>query len=124
MRRIRTISYAVIDNMVRDKSIMTRLVREIALPELGFMVRMGVVFGAAHNVYDLINDEQARVSGALVEVADGSMLTVSSPFWISGEDKVPAGPAPAIGEHTDAVLGDAGYGAEEITKLRGAGVVG
>ena len=52
----------------------------------------GVVFGSAHNVFDLINDEQARISGALVPVADGSILTVSSPFWIAAETcRRPAG---------------------------------
>jgi len=84
----------------------------------------GVVFGAAHNVFDLINDEQAKISGALVPVADGSMLTVSSPFWIADETKVPAQPAPGIGEHSEAVLADAGYGAAEIAAFRKAGVVG
>jgi formyl-CoA transferase len=84
----------------------------------------GVVFGAAHNVFDVVNDEQARISGALVPTADGSMLTVSSPFWIEGEDKVKARNAPGIGEHSDAVLSDAGYGADEIRAFREKGVVG
>jgi formyl-CoA transferase len=84
----------------------------------------GVVFGAAHNVFDVVNDEQAKISGALVPTADGSMLTVSSPFWIEGEDKVKAQHAPGIGEHSDAVLGAAGYGADEIRAFRDKGVVG
>jgi crotonobetainyl-CoA:carnitine CoA-transferase CaiB-like acyl-CoA transferase len=84
----------------------------------------GVVFGAAHDVFDVTRDEQAKVSGALVEVADGSMLTVSSPFWIAGEDKVKAKHAPGIGEHTDAVLRAAGYAAADIQALRKTGVVG
>ena len=84
----------------------------------------GVVFGAAHNVFDVVKDEQAKISGALVPVADGSMLTVSSPFWIEGEDKMPAQHAPGIGEHSDAVLSAAGYDAEEIRAFRDKGVVG
>jgi formyl-CoA transferase len=52
------------------------------------------------------------------------MLTVSSPFWIEGEDKVKAQHAPGIGEHSDAVLGAAGYGADEIRAFRDKGVVG
>jgi formyl-CoA transferase len=75
-------------------------------------------------VFDVTKDAQANVSGALVPVADGSMLTVSSPFWIAGEDKVKAQLAPGIGEHTDQVLGAAGYGKGDIESLRKAGVVG
>ena len=33
------------------------------------------------------------------------------------------GPGPALGEHTDAVLGEAGYTAEDIAALRSAGEV-
>jgi formyl-CoA transferase len=83
-----------------------------------------VVFGSAHAVTDVRNDTQARACGAIVPVADGSMLTVSSPFWISGENKVPAQRAPAVGEHSDAVLEDAGYDTQEIAKFRSKGVVG
>jgi len=32
-------------------------------------------------------------------------------------------PAPAAGQHTDVILGEAGVGADEIRELRGAGVV-
>ena len=84
----------------------------------------GVVFGAAHSVFDVVKDEQARISGALVPVEDGSMLTVSSPFWIAGEDKMPAKRAPEVGQHSDVVLADAGYGAEEIKAFRSKGVIG
>lgn len=38
---------AVVENMVENKQLMVQLVREVALPELGFMVRMGVLFGFA-----------------------------------------------------------------------------
>ena len=59
-----------------------------------------------------------------VPVEDGSMLTVSSPFWIAGEDKTPAKRAPEVGQHSDAVLADAGYSAAEIKTFRSKGVVG
>ena len=38
---------AVVENMVVNRHLMVRLVRELALPEMGFMVRMGVLFGLA-----------------------------------------------------------------------------
>ena len=52
-----------------------------------------------------------RDSGALVPLDDpraGAALTVSSPLWIEGQEKVPATMAPGLGEHTLEVLREAG----------------
>ncbi len=50
-------------------------------------------------------------------------MTVSSPFHIDGETKVAPQRAPSIGQHTDTVLREAGYSAEEIERLRSLGVL-
>ena len=84
----------------------------------------GVVFGAVAAMADVAQDEQALASGALVAFAEGKLLTVSSPFWIEGEDKLPPGRAPAVGEHSDAILAAAGYAEADIRKLRTDGVIG
>jgi crotonobetainyl-CoA:carnitine CoA-transferase CaiB-like acyl-CoA transferase len=86
--------------------------------------RHGVVFGAVYTMADVPNDEQAKISGALVPTEDGAMLTVSSPFWIEDEDKIKPKPAPGIGQHNDEVLAAAGFKPEEIQKLRSDGIVG
>jgi crotonobetainyl-CoA:carnitine CoA-transferase CaiB-like acyl-CoA transferase len=44
------------------------------------------------------------------------------PFNIEGLDETPS-QVPEIGEHTDAVLSELGYGWEEIAALRKAGAV-
>jgi formyl-CoA transferase len=59
----------------------------------------------------------------LVPFADGAELTVSSPFHIDGVDKVPAQRAPAVGQHSEAVLREAGYGGDDIARLRTLGVL-
>jgi formyl-CoA transferase len=84
----------------------------------------GVVFGAVTPVADVPNDEQAKIAGALVPTEDGSMLTVSSPFWIEGEEKKKAKRAPTIGQHSDEVLSDAGFSADDLRKLRSEGIIG
>ena len=84
----------------------------------------GVTFGAVYTVDEAADDKQSREIGALVPFADGKGLTVSSPFHVEGETKVAAARAPAIGEHSEAVLRDAGYPAAEIAKLRRLGVLG
>jgi formyl-CoA transferase len=64
-----------------------------------------------------------RAIGALVPFADGETLTVSSPFHIDGETKVAPRRAPVVGQHSEAVLREAGYSADEIGRLRTLGVL-
>jgi formyl-CoA transferase len=51
-------------------------------------------------------------------------MTVSSPFLVDGEAKVAPRRAPAVGQHSEEVLREAGYSADEIGRLQGLGVVG
>ncbi len=56
--------------------------------------------------------------------ADGKGLTVSSPFHLDGEAKAAPVRAPTVGQHSETVLRNAGYSAEEIARLRNLGVLG
>ena len=84
---------------------------------------VGVTFGIVGTVNEVLDDQQMRDSGALVPFADGEHLTVSSPFHIDGVDKVPAQRAPELGQHSEAVLREAGYAADDIARLRTLGVL-
>jgi len=84
---------------------------------------VGVTFGIVGTVNEVLDDQQMRDSGALVPFADGEHLTVSSPFHIDGVDKVPAQRAPDLGQHSEIVLREAGYAADEIARLRTLGVL-
>ena len=46
---------------------------------------------------------------------------VASPFRI--DEKLPARPAPKMGEHTDALLRELGYKDEDIAELKESGAV-
>jgi formyl-CoA transferase len=83
----------------------------------------GVTFGGVQSVNEISDDVQMHQIGALVPFADGAGLTVSSPFHLEGETKVAPRRAPAIGQHTDVVLWEVGYSAEEIERLRALRVV-
>ena len=84
---------------------------------------VGLTFGIVATVNETLTDQQMLDSGALVPFADGNTLTVSAPFHLEGVDKVPAKRAPSIGQHSDEVLRDAGYSADEISRLRESGVL-
>ena len=83
----------------------------------------GVTFGVVGTLDDIQGDEQMRACGGLVPFADGKGETISSPFQLEGERKVASRRAPGIGEHSDAILRDAGFDAEDIAGLRAQGAV-
>ncbi len=84
----------------------------------------GLVFGIVSEMDDIPHDAQMRESGALVPFHDEELLTVTSPFWVEGQEKVAPRHAPHVGEHSDAVLRDAGYAEDEIGAMRAADIVG
>ncbi|ARU05192.1 carnitine dehydratase [Comamonas serinivorans] len=82
----------------------------------------GITYGVIGVVEDMHDDEQMRIAGAIVPLGDEE--TIGSPFHLEGVAKRPAGPAPTLGQHTDDVLADYGFNADEIAKLRAAGALG
>src|SRR4051812_34099485 len=57
-----------------------------------------------------------------LEGAGGKLTsTISSPIQVHGVAKVPARRAPALGEHTEAVLQQLGFSASDIDGLRASG---
>ncbi|MBV8407061.1 MAG: CoA transferase [Alphaproteobacteria bacterium] len=85
--------------------------------------KAGVTFGPVYSVNEAADDPQAREIGALVPFADGGGLTVSSPFHIDGVSKVAPVRAPAVGQHSEAVLAENGYASDEIARLKALGVL-
>src|SRR5207249_8962897 len=86
--------------------------------------KAGVTFGPVCSVDEAADDAQAREIGALVAFADGKGLTVSSPFLLDDAPKVAPVRAPGVGQHSERVLSEAGYSAEEIARLKGLGILG
>ena len=50
-------------------------------------------------------------------------MTIDSPVWMEGAEKMPIAPAPALGEHTVEVLRAAGYDDADIDRLREADAI-
>jgi formyl-CoA transferase len=83
----------------------------------------GLIFGIVADMEEIAEDPQILASEALVPFEDQEILTVNSPFWIAGQQKVKPRRAPAIGEHSDEVLRAAGYSDSDISALRADGVI-
>ncbi|HEY7053551.1 MAG TPA: CaiB/BaiF CoA-transferase family protein [Mycobacterium sp.] len=65
----------------------------------------------------------ARDRWRTVSTPKGDIAALRPPPVISGFEQ-PMGPVPALGEHTDAVLGELGVSAVELAALRAEGVIG
>ena len=70
-------------------------------------------------------DPQAEAAGCFTTIPDGkggAFRVPASPARFHGADAPPRGPAPTLGQHTDEVLLQAGYSADDVAALRAAGV--
>jgi crotonobetainyl-CoA:carnitine CoA-transferase CaiB-like acyl-CoA transferase len=83
----------------------------------------GLIFGVVATLDDVPDDEQMRAADVIVPFANDTMLTINSPLWIAGAAKAPPRRPPALGEHSDEVLREAGYDEAEIRALRARNVV-
>jgi crotonobetainyl-CoA:carnitine CoA-transferase CaiB-like acyl-CoA transferase len=73
---------------------------------------------------DLVDDPQAQAAGCFVQTPDGqgaAFPAPAGPARFPGSQDGPRGPAPRLGEHTAAVLGEIGYSEAEIAGLGAVG---
>lgn len=87
----------------------------------------GIPCGPINDIGQALADEQALARGMVLEVEHpvaGTIRTIGSPVKLSGTPWSFRRPAPVLGEHTDAVLCEAGFDEGEIARLRAEGVFG
>jgi formyl-CoA transferase len=83
----------------------------------------GLVFGVVGILDDIPNDRQMIENEVLVPFENDTMLTINSPIWVEGSDKVKPRRAPEIGEHSEEILREAGYDEATIRALKASGAV-
>ena len=91
---------------------------------LGLMHAAGVSVGPVYNIADAVADPHFQQREILVEVADrdlGSLPMHNITPRLSATPGVWRRPAPALGEHTEALLSAAGLSPEAIAQLRAEG---
>lgn len=86
-----------------------------------------IPFAPVSTMGDLLSSEHLKARGffATIEVPDGTPVKApGAPYRHSATPWRLRRPAPRLGEHTDAVLAEAGYAPDEVARLRADGVVG
>jgi crotonobetainyl-CoA:carnitine CoA-transferase CaiB-like acyl-CoA transferase len=83
-----------------------------------------VTFGVISRPQDIPDDEQAEACGAVVPTAIPEMpRTLANPIRLGFAEQRTANPAPSLGQHTDEILGELGYGKDEVAQFRQSGAV-
>jgi crotonobetainyl-CoA:carnitine CoA-transferase CaiB-like acyl-CoA transferase len=80
-----------------------------------------VPFAPVHSIPDVIDDPQVKhleTFRALRHPTEGTITAIRRPVRIDGRRDGSDLPPPTLGEHTEAVLTELGYDAEQIAELR------
>jgi crotonobetainyl-CoA:carnitine CoA-transferase CaiB-like acyl-CoA transferase len=83
----------------------------------------GVVFDVVAAAQDIGTDQQLIANDILMPFEGDTTLTVTSPVFVEGQEKVRPRPPPTVGQHSDEVLREAGYDEASIKRLRQDGAV-
>jgi len=93
---------------------------------LALFEKAGIPAGRVRTVAEALDGEQVKARGLLVAIEHaklGPARFVGSPIHLDGATRSARRPPPALGEHTDEVLGELGLRAAEIEGLRTRGIV-
>jgi crotonobetainyl-CoA:carnitine CoA-transferase CaiB-like acyl-CoA transferase len=84
----------------------------------------GITCGCIAKAEDHADDEQVQAAGFLAHFENSNEArTVDSPLYVHGESKQAPRPAPGVGEHSLAILGELGIDTDTAAKLRESGVI-
>ncbi|MCE7506786.1 formyl-CoA transferase [Polynucleobacter sp. IMCC30063] len=108
--------FATIEDWLKDKT---------KYEAVDILRKFDIPCAPVFSMKELADSPDLRKSGSIVEVdhkVRGKYLTIGSPIKFS-DLEIEVKPSPVLGEHTDEVLADLGYGAEEISQLHAAKAV-
>lgn len=83
----------------------------------------GITFGIVNTLDEMPDDAQMRATRVLEPQAHDGLLAVATPIRIHGSARQAPGPAPALGEHGEAILREAGLDDAAVRRLLAQGVV-
>ena len=83
----------------------------------------GLVFGVIGILDDIPTDTQMIENEVLVPFENDALLTINSPIWVDGSEKVKPKRPPEVGEHSEDILRESGYDDVTIRNLKASGAV-
>ena len=83
----------------------------------------GIVFDVVAAAHEISTDQQLIANDILIPFEGDDTLTVTSPVFMAGQEKVRPRRPPAVGQHSDEILREAGYDDASIRQLRREGAV-
>jgi crotonobetainyl-CoA:carnitine CoA-transferase CaiB-like acyl-CoA transferase len=85
----------------------------------------GIPFGVIGRLADVVQDEQAEHAGIFADTDNADVpRTVNNPIRLGFAQPRKAGPPPAVGQHSEEILREAGFAAAEIDVLKKSGALG
>jgi crotonobetainyl-CoA:carnitine CoA-transferase CaiB-like acyl-CoA transferase len=91
---------------------------------LAALAKAQITFGVISRPQDVPDDPQAVACGAVVETAIPEMpRTLSNPIRLGFAEQRIAHPAPALGQHSEDILREAGLSAADIAALKSSGAM-
>ena len=73
---------------------------------------------------EIAHDRQMLDVGVLRPFENDTLMTIDSPFFVSGGKKVTPRKPPALGQHSEQILREAGYDDAAIAQLRESKIIG
>ena len=86
----------------------------------------GLVWAFVHTVKGALDDPQAGANQFAVEVDHpelGRIRMVNSPVCFGGAPYLPNTPPPLLGQHTEEILSEIGYGWDDISRFKEVGAI-
>jgi succinate--hydroxymethylglutarate CoA-transferase len=122
------------DGRVENRDELVRLINEhFSTKDLNEWLQIfegsGLPYGAINDVNEALSHPQAEARNMVEDIDDfasaaqGLLKTIAPPVKFSEIEMKARRKPPMLGEHTDEVLGEMGYGEEELAALRDDGIV-
>ena len=121
--------FAVQDDRRRNSAPLAAILREaFAAHDYAYWLKVlaaqEITFGVISRPQDVPDDQQAVACGGIVDTAIPEVpRTLSNPIRLGFAEQRIAHPAPALGQHSEEILREAGLSADEIGQLRAAAAI-